>query len=180
MAKRKVQLIMLCEDTQQEVFARHFFIRRGFEPRKIEIRKSPKGKGSGAGYVLDLYPEEVRIHRRRAMHLSTCLAVVIDADTHTVEARLNQLDSRLEGDSQQKRQADEKIAVFVPKRNIETWIHYLRGEPVDETTAYLKLSRESECKPDVDKLVNEICRAELPSDAPPSLHIACDELQRVL
>jgi len=36
-----------------------------------------------------------------------------------------------------KRQSDEKIAIFVPKRNIETWISYLQDQTqtVDEETA---------------------------------------------
>jgi hypothetical protein len=180
MAKDDMQLVILCEDKQQEVFARHFFIRRGFKRWKIRVIPYPQGAGSGEKHVRDQYPHQVESYRSKSPHLSIGLAVVIDADTHTVAQRLNQLGTELADDNQPKRQAGEKIAVFVPKRNIETWIHYLRGQPVDETTAYPKLSRESECKPDVDKLVNEICRDEFPSDAPPSLDTACDELQRIL
>ena len=120
------------------------------------------------------YPQEVRTYRSKSTYLSTLLAVVIDADTHTVEQRLAQLDTAL------TRQDDEKIAIFVPKRNIETWTHYLMGEAVDEETAYSKLAREGQCKPHIKRLVEEICPSGLPEDAPPSLHAACDELQRIL
>jgi hypothetical protein len=180
MARRRIQLLILCEDLQHEVFARRFFQRHGFQHWQLDFNTAPKGKGAGEQYVREQYRQEVKSYRSRSTHVSIALAVVIDADTHTVAQRLNQLDSELADDNQPKRQVGEKIAVFIPKRNIETWIHYLRGQPVDETTAYPKLSRESECKPDVDKLVNEICRDEFPSDAPPSLHTACDELQRIL
>ena len=54
------------------------------------------------------------------------------------------------------------------------------GESIDEERAYRKLSRERECKPYVDQLVRKICPTGLPEDAPPSLHAACEELQRIL
>jgi len=180
MTRRGIQLVILCEDQQQEFFARHFFLSRGFPRQKIRVRKSPKGKGSGEQYVREHYPQEVEAYRSRSAYRSVGLAVVIDADTQTVEQRLVQLDSALEVDSQQRRQPEEKIAVFVPKRNIETWIHYLKGQTVDEETVYPRLSRERECKPYVQKLARDICASGLAEDAPPSLHTACDELQRIL
>lgn len=180
MGRQGVELVILCEDLQQEVFARHFFIRRGFQRRKIRVRRNPRGQGAGEQYVREQYPQEVRAHRSRSSYLSTFLAVVIDADTHPVEHRLAQLDTALVNTSQPTRQTDEKIAIFIPKRNIETWLHYLMGETVDEIRAYPRLTRQSECKPYVEKLTEEICPSGLPEDAPPSLHAACDELQRIL
>ena len=180
MSRRGAQITILCEDLQQEVFARHFFLRRGFHHKKIKINRNTKGKGSGEQYVRSHYAEEVKNYRSKSTYLSHCLAVVIDADKHTIEERLRQLDATLEDDGQPKRQPNEKIAIFVPKRNIETWIHYLKGEAVDEETAYPKLARESQCKPHIDKLVKKICPAGLPEDAPPSLHAACEELSRIL
>ncbi|MEQ8386222.1 MAG: hypothetical protein RH949_28070 [Coleofasciculus sp. A1-SPW-01] len=35
------------------------------------------------------------------------------------------------------------------KRNIETWIHFLQGETVDEETEYSKYQKEAACKPSV-------------------------------
>lgn len=180
MTKRTVQLVILCEDLQQEVFARHFFINRGFHPRKIRVQRSPKGEGSGEQYVRQRYPQEVKAYRSRSTYQSVCLAVVIDADIQTVSQRLSELDTTLESTSQQKRQLEEKIALFVPKRNIETWIYYLRGTAVDEVTAYPKLVREGDCRAEVKKLAQDICPVGLSHDAPPSLYTACDELQRIL
>jgi len=181
MPKRQAQLIIVCEDLQQEVFARHFFLKRGFDRRKIRSAIHPKGKGSGEQGVRRQYPQEVRTYRRKHHYLAINLAVFIDADPNvTVRQRKAELDGALKADGQETRQPDEQIAVFVPKRNIETWIHYLMGETVDEETAYTKFRHESECKPYVEKLAEEICPAGLPEDAPPSLCIACEELQRIL
>jgi len=156
MSKRRVQLVIVCEDLQQEVFARHFFIKRGFNRRTIRIQRPPTGKGSGEQGVRQQYPKEVRTYRRKRHHLTIKLAVVIDADPNfSVQQRQDQLDEALEADGQKIRLPDEQIAIFVPKRNIETWIHYLMGATVDEETTYPKLSHESECKPYVEKLVEE-------------------------
>lgn len=180
MAKRGVQLVILCEDLQQAVFARHYFMQLGFQNHEIRINKSPTGKGAGEQYVREQFPGEVRTYRSKSTYLSICLVVVIDADTDTVKQRLSKLDLTLADDGQENRQPQEKIAVFIPKRNIETWIHYLMGEMVDEQTDYQKLPKEGDCKSYVEKLAHNICPAGLPADAPSSLQTACDELQRIL
>jgi len=56
MGKRKIQVIILCEDRQQEVFARHFLIKKsGFGPREIRVLPLPNGKQSGEQYVRETY-----------------------------------------------------------------------------------------------------------------------------
>jgi hypothetical protein len=75
---------------------------------------------------------------------------------------------------------DEAIAIFIPKRNIETWIHYLQGESVDEEREFSKFTNESDCKPYVDQLVSQCFRGDLDPQAPSSLKTACRELQRIL
>ncbi|MDF5710118.1 MAG: hypothetical protein PUP90_21225 [Nostoc sp. S4] len=107
------------------------------------------------------------------------LVVLIDVDKKTVDERLKQLDDALIADSQPIRQLKEAIAIFISKRNIETWMHYLQGETVDEEIEYSKFNNESDCKPFVEKLVNQ-CYQGLDENAPPSLQAACGELQRIL
>ncbi|MBD2385503.1 hypothetical protein [Cylindrospermum sp. FACHB-282] len=99
----------------------------------------------------------------------------------TVEERLKQLDVALTADSQEICKPDERIAIFVPKRNIETWIHYLQGETVNETDAYTKFRKnEAICKPGVEQLVTQCSQGNLDENVPPSLQAACGELQRLL
>ncbi len=180
MTKRRVSIVVLCEDLQQEVFARKFLMCRGFDSRKIEIKTAPKGKGSAEQYVRERYPLEVKTYRKESRKRAISLAVIIDADTKTVQEHLTELDSELKNSGQSNRQSNEKIAIFVPKRNIETWIHYLMGESVDEEITYPKFNNhQSECKPYVEHLAN-ICVVGLPADAPPSLHEACKELPRIM
>jgi len=72
----------------------------------------------------------------------------------------------------------ERIAIFIPKRNVETWIHFLMGEDVNETDEYKKFSAESECASAVARLA---AKSEywLTADVPPSLRAACNELLRI-
>jgi hypothetical protein len=99
----------------------------------------------------------------------------------SVDDRLAQLENELTNNSLPERGPDEKIGVFVPKRNIETWIHYLMGQTVNEDDVYTRLEKEGDCKPYVAELASN-CRQHqpLPEDAPNSLKTACGELARIL
>ena len=175
------KVVILCEDRQQEIFARHFLINCGIRKQRIYAKVAPKGVGAGEQYVREKYPEEVGSYRRFCNHKKISLVVLIDADMNTVTDRLKKLDDELMKASLAKRQSDEKIAIFVPKRNIETWISFLQGQTVDEKERYPKYKKESVCKPLVKKLaVNCNHNKTLPENAPSSLKAACDELPRIL
>jgi hypothetical protein len=180
MSQRRVQIIILCEDRQQEVFARYFLEKRGFKGR-FRIRVCPKGQKSGEQYVRTQYPLEVRAYRQNRNRVSVGLVVLIDADTEMPGNRFKQLNFLLREQFQSVRQENEAIAIFTPKRNIETWIHYLQGEPVNEEETYAKFhNNEATCKPYVENLVLQCHSGNLPETAPQSLQIACPELQRLL
>jgi len=74
----------------------------------------------------------------------------------------------------------EPIFIFTPKHEIETWLKFLRDGMADESVDDLpKLPELSETYPLVDRLV-EICdRNNMPSTAPPSLIMACNEYVRM-
>ena len=180
MSQRRVQIVILCEDRQQEVFARYFLKKRGFTGR-FKANICPAGSQSGEQYVRTHYPEEVKAYRQNRNRVAIGLVVLIDADTGTLEARLNELASVLNKDKQENRGSNEAIAIFVPKRNIETWIHYLQGETVNEEDAYAKFEKnEAACKTAVEDLADRCYSQSLPEDAPRSLQAACGELQRLL
>lgn len=174
MTQNRQTIVILCEDKQQYLFARYFLQKKGFKGN-FDPKICPSGKQAAEQYVRDRYAAEVKAHRSKN-YLNICLIVVIDADKSTVADRIKQLDSVLE----EKRDRKEKIAIFVPKRNIETWIHYLQsGEPVDEVAAYNKLANQGECKSFVEKL-SEQCVQSLSPNAPPSMNEACIELKRII
>ncbi|TWH51339.1 hypothetical protein [Dulcicalothrix desertica] len=166
--------------TQQEVFARYFLKKRGFNGlfrAKICLPSSQ----SGEQYVRTQYPAEVKAYRQNRNRVSIGLVMIIDADTSIPQERLDWLARALALDFQESRQPDEAIAIFVPKRNIETWIYWLQGETVNEEDPYSKFpNAEASCKPDVENLAEQCRSQNLPALARESLQLACGELQRLL
>jgi hypothetical protein len=172
------QVIILCEDLQQAVFARHFLVACGINSHRLYTKIAPQRKGSGAQYVYNHYPAKVRSYRKRK-HLNIALVVLVDADTQSVKKCQQRLDEKLTKACLAARQPDESISLFVPKRNIETWIHYLQGKAVNERDTYRKLEKESDCKALVVELAQKR-RGPLSEQAPDSLQAACDELPRII
>lgn len=172
--KRGAMVTVVCEDKQQDCFFTRLLKDMGFARCEVYVPDYPAGKGAGTKHVIDSFPAEARKQRAKATHMKRGLVAVIDADTGTVDQRYKQL-------LDQSRGKDEKIAIFVPKRNIETWIAYLKdGTAVNETDEYPKLEKhEGECQPAVDRLI-EITRQGVLADCPPSLQRAVtDEMPRL-
>jgi hypothetical protein len=174
-----VQVVILCEERQQEVFARYFLVSCGVDRHRIRINICPKGKMAGEQYVREQYPKEVRAYRSRSNYQTVGIVVVTDADVRTVAGKFHELEGGLEGDCQAKRQAQERVALLIPKRNIETWIHYLWGESVNETDIYRRLDREGNCEPIVSKLARKPSYT-LTASTPSSLREACEEIRRIV
>ena len=171
-------VIILCEDRQHEVFMRTFLIGRGVSPHRIRVKIAPEGRGSGEQYVRRQYPKEVKVYRSKCHHLNIALATMIDADTKSVIDRQNELDTSLTEAQLNRRQENERIGIFVPKRNIETWLYYLMGDGVDEMTDYTPLKKKGDCKPYVKRFARD-CHQPLERKAPLSLQGACKELSRI-
>lgn len=176
------QIVLLCEDRQQEVFLCTFLIQFFGVPRgRIRRVVAPAGSGSGEQYVRKQYPIEVKVYRSKRNHLNIRLVVIIDADTYLMKDRYKQLENELSAKNSDTRQPDEHIAIFIPKRNIETWIYWLQGTAVDEVAKYPHFEKQGDCKPHVKTLAEDCAKKVLlPANAPESLKAACEELERIL
>src|SRR5258706_2983198 len=89
------------------------------------------------------------------------------------------LEEQLKASGQSPRSVAERVGLFFPRRNIETWIEFLNtGSPADEKKRYPKLTEESDCYTGVDKLAakNDY---HLSSDVPAALPAACPEIRRI-
>ena len=166
---RNVQVVILCEDRQHEAFARRFLNRIGIGARLLRARKSTQGRGSAEQFVREQFAKELEYYRARSHRVEQALVVIVDADRFDVAERI----SRVEG--QATRRDRERVAIFVPARNIETWLSYLDGQSVDETNSYPRLRRERDCTRHVDVLIEMCTRRQLRQPAPPSLEAACIE-----
>ena len=173
--RRQVQLVLLCEDRQQATFLRRFFKSVGWMGR-LRPRFSPLGKGSAEQFVRQEFPKEIEAYRRNRNRVSCELVAMLDGDADSVDARLTALDKACNQASVAPRDNADRVAVFVPTWNIETWLAYLNGETVDETRKdYLRLKRERDCRPHVDSLVRMCREGRLREPAPSSLRSACQE-----
>ena len=171
---RQVQLVILCEDTQHEAFCRRFLKATGWSDRSIRVVKAPAPRGAAEQFVRRQFPEELRAHRSR--HVDQALVVMIDGDNRGVRARLNDLDAACRSAGVAERARNERVGVFVPTWNIETWLAYLGGDQADEGRPdYPALARERDCQPHVQVLHGMCIGRNLREPTPPSLIAACDE-----
>jgi hypothetical protein len=86
--------------------------------------------------VRERYAQAVRAYRERSQRAKTALIVAIDADAGEVSRRVRQLREALERADLAARTDVEVIVHLIPRRNVETWILCLDGQPVDEITDY--------------------------------------------
>jgi len=179
MSRDAVGVVILSEDTQSECFIRRFLNRRGWDRRQIRAETLPRGQGSGEQWVREKLIRELRAYRSRSSRAATCLIVASDADDKTVDARMQTFRNMCVQAGVAFRNEGERIAFIIPRRNIETWLAYLRGEAVNETDRYRKYEFESECRDQVVRL-DEMCHQKrLAPQAPPSLETACNEFKRI-
>lgn len=179
MSAEPVHTIVLCEDLQHAAFVGRFLKLRGWHNRQIRTRPCPAGKGSGEQWVRRELPAELRAYRSRSSRAKSCLVVVLDADQGTVDQHLRELDQACRDAGETPRAGDERVLFVIPRRNIETWLAYLQGQAVDETSEYPRLPFERECRAGVAALDDMCRRQELREPAPPSLMTACDEHRRL-
>ena len=128
---RRVQLVLLFEDQQHEVFSRRFFGRMGWDKRKFRVERSPPGKGSAERFVRRSFPQELKTYRGRRNHVECMLVIMIDGDAGGVDARVAALDEECRNADVQPPQWEDQVAVLVPTWRIETWLAYLDGEDAD-------------------------------------------------
>lgn len=165
----RLPITVLCEDKQHETFIRRFLRKRNRRNRPYTVPRS--GAGAGDKFVRDKYPEQLDAVRKGG----GILVVMIDGDNYSIKQRLNQLDRDCAQKGVPPRTPSDKVAVFVPGRNIETWLAYLDGERVNETDTYPRLQRERDCQRHVDVLAQMCADKELRPPVPPSLEAACRE-----
>jgi hypothetical protein len=172
----KVEAVLLCEDEQSACFARRFLKERGYKAWQLREEKPPPGKGSGEQWVRERLPLELRAMRDSQ---SKALIVLTDADTMSVAERAETLRRKCLDEGVAWRTADEPLVLVIPRRNIETWLAYLRGETVDETNLYPKYAAESDCREQAREL-HRMCQiGSLSPPPPPSLAQACAEWTRM-
>ena len=171
---RRVNVVLLCEDLQHEVFVRRFLKAQKIEVEPRVVRCSA---GSAEQFVRERYPVELQALRRR--HARTFLIVVLDGDRAGVRRRKERLAAACLSAGIDDRALDGSVTILVPTWNVETWLAYLEGVHVDESnSAYPRLAREGDCQRHVVALSAMCAAGNLRHPAPASLADACTEYDR--
>jgi len=180
MARRGVRLVLICEDREHERFARHAFLRLGFHRRELRFLTSPSGRGAANHWILNRYADEVRAHRHRSSSQKVGLVTVIDADKKTVAERHKQFSDQLKNAALPARSDDECIVLWVPRRHIETWVAYLRGEKVDEEMDCTRLAPDTAYPSAAASFIQRYRqKSDRPKNLLPSIATAFDETDRL-
>ena len=176
---REFGYIVLCEDAQSQTFIVSFLRQFNINTRKIRLINYPCGKGCGSAFVRKEYPNEVRI-LKATNYLKTVLVVCVDADNLEVGQRKQMMEKEVIKVIPNWSREQEPIILWVPKREIETWISFLSGESVDETTDLKHSGNPVSCK-NVAKKFAEYCQdlTEPCKDLLPSMVEAKKEYTRV-
>lgn len=178
---RRVQIVVLCEDLQHAVFVRRFLKKAGWPTRRLREEIAPPGRGSGEQFVRERFPVELTAHRTNCSRVAAALVVMIDGDNQGPRKRTDSLAQACQSSGVETPRPDERVAVFIPTWNIETWIAYLDGTSVEENKDdYPRLARERDCQPRVNHLWDMCQRGELRPPSPPSLDAACTEYKSKL
>lgn len=169
------------------------YAERALSIGRVYLEIAPSGRQSGYDWILQRYPREMRAHRHRATKGAnlSAIAVHIDADSGTVEQRHQQLAEALNAAGESARKPEERIAIAVPRRNIETWLYGLSGVAVDETYDFkrdpagrIAASERKRCDERIGPASEELHRltrpkAPTPPVSMPALVIAVGELRRL-
>ena len=174
---RRVRLTVVAEDRQQEMFLRRVLYEHGFTVHDLRIETCPKASHAADAWVLRTHADEVKkLRSRQHAQPGIGLITAIDADDYSVQERHRQLDA-VAGHESSARAPGERIAYVVPRRNIETWLRVLAGQPGDEETDYKKRGQSPvDCSKEASAFVL-VCRQNAGMSA--SIRAACPEFQRV-
>lgn len=136
MAKKKgVRITIVVEDEALERFSREVLLKSGFSRHELRVTPYPVGQGSAKDWVDKQYPVEVKTLRRKG-YQNLGMVVGTDADELTVMERMNRLAKALQNEGVRPRGDRERIVLWIPKWNIETWLLYFAGEPRDDDFNY--------------------------------------------
>jgi len=134
-AQAKLRGVLLCEDKEHERFFRRL-LARWFGRGKLYVSRIPNRQGAGDAWVMERYATEIQ-KARQYRNENYALIVVVDGDRFKVPERKRQLNQQLEKGGLDKRRRNERVALCIPTRNIETWELWLCGDrEIEENSDY--------------------------------------------
>jgi hypothetical protein len=182
MSDRSARIVIVCEDTQHQLFARRVLKQLGVPNRDVRIENAPRGTGDAKQWLREKgLPWEwpaFRWYCRKNSKKRRVLFVVADADDETVRQRIDDLTR----ECNPAPTIGDHVCFVVPKWAVETWFNFLRGESYDETVRIGRADKYS-CAKDCFDVADELARLcqahSLPPEAPDSLATACNRFAQI-
>ncbi|MFA7425890.1 MAG: hypothetical protein WCZ16_12600 [Desulfosarcinaceae bacterium] len=116
MSARRVRIVLICEDSQHEAFTRRFLAGMGWNTRELRVEKSPSASGSAEQWVRMKFPDELKIYRQRRQRAASALIAMIDADTQSVQERIQGFKDECNARHIPFRSTDDAAVIAAPKR----------------------------------------------------------------
>ncbi len=162
---------ILCEDSQTSCYIRYFLVEHGVNNRRIRQMPLPLA-GCGEQYVRKQLP--VCLEKLRSQNYQRQLVLIIctDADTGSTHSREMLLKNECRARGIPYIQPDDAALLFIPKRNIETWIRWYEGaRDVNEEEDYGHMYRgnPSACRPAAIAMAGEFRSGKMREAALPSI-----------
>jgi hypothetical protein len=176
----RIRFTILSEGRRDYYFVKSY-LEAKFGKNKVECFRSQTvpGKGSGEQQVRNLFPMELAARRKRPREDNCWLMVITDGDQFSPEKRREQLAKEAWGKRISMADAKERVAVFVPCRNIESWFKWIDAGKVDESKDYKKEYRHA--KPTkYAKELHRKCSEQINAGFCPSLQDACEQWQKII
>ena len=149
------QYTILCEDEKTKAFITNILVSQGINRHRISTDVAPSGTGSGEAYVRKQYKINLRAIRRFNYNART-LIVCTDADVHSLEERKLSFSNECSNVEPEiyDRTKKEPVIIWIPKRNIETWIEFFKhdGNGVNEEAQYKINNKNVKCKEEARKM----------------------------
>lgn len=176
----RVDIALLCEDESHEQFIKRFLRRKGRSYRRVfpDGYKSRETGGVQPNNAFVLERATLEIVAARKVPPKRALILVIDGDVRGFASRCGEIAANLKTANLLPLNATERIALVVPCRNIETWIHHFAGEITDETQVYSK--REHDVAASATAFADWVSDGNAEEVANlPALNAAREELRRL-
>ena len=174
----RYQYFILCEDVQMDSFINAFLKCNGIICRKRYTIPIPAGKGCGEAFVRHKLPTEIKMLHSKNYNSIVVIACA-DADKLSVSNREKMLVDEVKKELPKWESKKEMLLIWIPKKEIETWIAFFKESVVDEEMEFKHSGHPVECVDEARKMY-EYCRGEVEYESIlPSLSRAKDEYCRV-
>jgi hypothetical protein len=177
----KLRVEIVCEDSEHEAFARRLFERwYRVGRRRIHFTKAPKGQGAASQWVTKQFPDFARRARANRHQARLGFLAITDGDSVGFAERKTELLRHA------VRESDDRIAMWIPTWEIETWVLWLTETRVNGQHVHEGRSFKADVPPDRfrDLLQNAVEKWNEPrpdeASQMPSLNDARNELGRIV